>query len=101
MARHLEPSLAVVKARKPECREFRGEEHQPGGLARGFRVNPDRSLTHDVGVVDLLQELRLLVETLLVDVLLLAGTFAVDLLDGPRRRIQLVLPGIQRSEVGG
>lgn len=48
-------------------------------------------------MVDFLQELRLLVEALLVNVLLLAGTFAVDLLDSPRRRIQLLLPGIQRS----
>lgn len=52
-------------------------------------------LTDDVRVVDFLQELRLLVEALLVNAFLFAGTFAVDLLDSPRRRIQLFRPGNQ------
>lgn len=55
------------------------------------------SLTHDVGVVDFLQQLCLLIEALLVNLFLLAGTFAVDLLDGPWRCIQLLLPVVQWS----
>lgn len=54
-----------------------------------------RCLTDDVRVVDFLQELRLLVEALLVNAFLFAGTFAVDLLDSPGRRIQLFRPGNQ------
>jgi len=46
-------------------------------------------LTHDVWMVDSLQDLRLLVQALLVNRHLAGGTLGVDLLDGPGRRIQL------------
>lgn len=51
-----------------------------------------QGLTDDVWVIDSLQDLRLLVQTLLVNGHLLGRTFTVDLLHSPGRRIQLLHP---------
>lgn len=50
-------------------------------------------LTDDVWVIDSLQDLRLLVQTVLVNGHLLGCTITVDLLHSPGRRIQLLQPG--------
>lgn len=51
-------------------------------------------LTNNVRMTDPLQELRLLIQTLLVNLQLFDCTFTVDLLDSPRRRVQLSLSRI-------